>query len=166
MPPISYQSGLSQKVPLSPSGWPKDECQYRSRKRKTQKLTNRTKLTHTSIYTLLLVFLEKCFHLCLRSKLGGTEKFDQKTDSAIILPGLKIPVKKTWGRMHENITGLQEGQIFAGNGREDQKGTLKMRNKISQWFANTDNVCSQAKPTYRNKTKEYHSPREWGREQR
>lgn len=45
---VPYQSGPSQKAPLSPSGWPKDECRYKSRK-KAQEI-NKQNQTNTHQY--------------------------------------------------------------------------------------------------------------------
>lgn len=144
MPTIPYQSGLSQKALLSPSGWPRDECQYKSRK-KPKKLTNRIKLTH-----LLSLFVQNCLHLCPRWELGK----QWKTATTITLLDLKIPKS----RKHQQKSPSTVSE-YNRTPKQVQclHGMVKIRKKhwksITEvmWLANIDNDCSLNQPACRTK---------------
>lgn len=99
--------------------------------RKHKKLTKHNQ-TDTHWYILLLVLLE---NLCIyvQEVNWGQWKICQKLDPAIILPGLKIFVKKTKKTacpLYKMRTGLQQGQMFAENGRQIRREHWKCITKL------------------------------------
>lgn len=96
--------------------------------RKHKKLTKQNQ-TDTHQYILLLVLLD---NLCIyvQEVHWGSDKIDKKFDIAIILPGLKMFVKKTACPLYQMRTGLQQGQKFAGNGRQIRREHGKCITKL------------------------------------